>query len=124
MAGEKDPVPPHVGHLQVRIVIKAQHPAGNDVKTLVPPELLAFRQQQLHPEADAQERLVGGHGVQDGRDEAGPGEVADFWYLRDTVPPVRNAYWAESDQTVTLVMRASTPTFSSPFCTLRRLPMP
>ncbi len=31
---------------------------------------------------------------------ADPAEVADWWYIRDAVPPLPNAYWAPNDTTV------------------------
>src|SRR5512139_3758998 len=74
-------VPPHVRHLQHpaagcrHVAGEPYHPAREEAHSLVPAELLALGKQELHPDADPQERAAGGEVLPQEREQPLPRHV-------------------------------------------------
>ena len=70
-------IPSHVRHLQFGGHFEFHHFAGQDAQAFVRAVFVADVEQQLQPQADAKERLVGGHGVFDGAHQIAAAQFGD-----------------------------------------------
>src|SRR5688572_23136155 len=69
------PIPSHVGHLQAETGGKAHHAAAEYPEPPDAGRLLAFLEEDLHADADAEERPAGSGGLAYGADQPGAREI-------------------------------------------------
>ena len=114
-------VPTHVRHFVFGGQIEPHDFARQHAQALVPASFVADVEQQLQTQADAEKRFAGGNRLADRLDQCRRWSSAIASPNAPT--PGSTILSALASTAGSLVIVAGWPTFSNPFCTLRRLPI-